>query len=77
VSKEEWIVHKNAHEPIISKALFYEVRSVVDKKKEKKSFAAREDLPKRKISIKGFSNVPYVVRICLGNQPLFILKMVM
>lgn len=45
VSKEEWIVHENAHEPIISKALFDEVRSVVDKKKEKKSFAAREDLP--------------------------------
>lgn len=45
VSKEEWIVHENAHEPIISKALFDEVRNVVDKKKEKKSFAAREDLP--------------------------------
>lgn len=45
MSKEEWIVHENAHEPIISKELFDEVRSVVDKKKEKKSFAAREDLP--------------------------------
>ncbi len=45
VSKEEWIVHENAHEPIISKELFNEVRSVVDKKKEKKTFAAREDLP--------------------------------
>lgn len=45
VSKEEWIVHENAHEPIISKALFNEVRNVVSKNKEKKSFAAREDLP--------------------------------
>lgn len=45
VSKEEWIVHENAHEPIISKALFDEVRNVVSKNKEKKSFAAREDLP--------------------------------
>lgn len=45
VSKEDWIVHEDAHEPIISKELFYEVRSVVDKKKENKTFTAREDLP--------------------------------
>ncbi len=53
VSKEEWIVHENAHEPIISKELFDEVRSVVDKKKEKKSFAAREDLPLTEDKYKG------------------------
>lgn len=45
VSKEDWIVHEDAHEAIISKELFYEVRSVVDKKKENKTFTAREDLP--------------------------------
>ncbi len=32
VSKNEWIIHEDAHDAIVSKELFYEVRSVVDQK---------------------------------------------
>ena len=65
VSKEEWIVHENAHEPIISKALFDEVRSVVEKKKEKKSFAAREDLPLTADKYKGI----FKCSVCGEDMP--------
>ena len=65
VSKEEWIVHENAHEPIISKVLFDEVRNVVDKKKEKKSFAVREDLPLTPDKYKGILKCS----VCGENMP--------
>lgn len=72
MSKNEWIIHEDAHDAIVSKELFYEVRSVVDKKKEKKSFVAREDLPLTADRYKGILKCP----VCGGdfreNLPLFI-----
>lgn len=63
VSKNEWIIHEDAHDAIVSKELFYEVRSVVDKKKEKKSFVAREDLPLTADRYKGILKCP----VCGGD----------
>ena len=63
VSKDEWITHEDAHEAIISKELFYEVRSVMDKKKKKLSFGAREDLPLTTDKYKGILKCP----VCGGD----------
>jgi DNA invertase Pin-like site-specific DNA recombinase len=63
VSKDEWTTHENAHEAIISKELFYEIRSVMDKKKEKQSFGAREDLPMTADKYKGILKCP----VCGGD----------
>ena len=37
IDKENWIIHEDAHEPIVSKELFMEVRSIVEKRRDKMS----------------------------------------
>ncbi len=63
VDKENWIVHENAHEPIISRELFEEVRGVIDKHKEKMNFTGREDLPTWEDKYKGILKCS----VCGGN----------
>ena len=58
VEKEDWIVHENAHEPIVSKELFDDVKSIMEKRRDKMSCTFREDLPATEDKYKGILKCP-------------------
>ena len=58
IDKEDWIIHEDAHEPIVSKELFMEVRSIVEKRRDKMSCTFREDLPATEDKYKGILKCP-------------------
>ncbi|MBO5144304.1 MAG: recombinase family protein [Lachnospiraceae bacterium] len=58
IDKADWIIHEDAHEPIVSKELFMEVRSIVEKRRDKMSCTFREDLPATEDKYKGILKCP-------------------
>lgn len=64
VSKENWIRHENAHEAIVPKEAFEEVRAIIDAKRDKMTCTFREDLPKTVDKYKGILKCP----VCGGNM---------
>jgi DNA invertase Pin-like site-specific DNA recombinase len=58
IEKEDWIIHGDAHEAIVSKELFMEVRSIVEKRRDKMSCTFREDLPATEDKYKGILKCP-------------------
>jgi DNA invertase Pin-like site-specific DNA recombinase len=58
IDKEDWIIHEDAHEPIVSKELFMEVRSIVEKRRDKMFCTFREDLPATEDKYKGILKCP-------------------
>ena len=58
VEKEDWIAHENAHEAIVSKELFMEIRSIMEKRRNKMSCTFREDLPATVDKYKGILKCP-------------------
>ena len=58
IDKADWIIHEDAHEPIVSKELFMEVRSIVEKRRDKMSCTFREDLPAMEDKYKGILKCP-------------------
>lgn len=58
IDKEDWIIHEDAHEPIVSKEHFMEVRSIVEKRRDKMSCTFREDLPATEDKYKGVLKCP-------------------
>lgn len=53
VEKDNWIRHEQAHEAIITKEEFEEVRAIINAKREKMTVTFREDLPKTEDKYKG------------------------
>lgn len=58
IEKEDWIIHEDAHEAIVSKELFMEVRSIVEKRRDTMSCTFREDLPATEDKYKGILKCP-------------------
>lgn len=58
IDKADWIIHEDAHEPIVSKELFLEVRNIVEKRRDKMSCTFREDLPATEDKYKGILKCP-------------------